>query len=455
MKIKRFFAPDMRQAIRLVRDAQGPEAVILSSRKVDGGVELVTAMDYDESAFSEAAPAGRHPLDAVFEPEPERRGQADFEALPDSPAEDLAESWPETGSEPGPEHEPEHGAVEGVEMLQPLRVRRAPAPGARADRAAREPARTENPALAAMQREIEHLRAMLEGQLASLGWNDLRQRQPGRARIIRRLERMGIEEGLAGAVAAAVSDTEAGEPAWREALERLAARIRVAPETSLEGEGIIALVGPNGVGKTTTVAKLAAREVRRYGSGSVALVTTDACRIGAHRQLQTFGQILDVPVFLAQTGQELGEVLMGLGDKRRVFIDTAGMSQRDLRLAEEMAGLTAQPGLRTLLVVAATTQQGVLQETFRSFDCLGLAGAVVTRLDEAASLGPLLSAVCAADLPLIYLSDGQRVPEDLRPASAARLVDRAVALASETSEERVPGDPRLLHNPDSDNHVSA
>lgn len=437
MKIRRFFAPDMRQAIRLVRDEQGPEAVILSSRRVESGVELVTAVDYDESAFGDAEPAGSHPLDAVFEPDPEPRTEPDCEPSPEDPA-DLP-------------------AAGGLEMLEPLRVRETPppAPRARADRSEREPPRAENPALAAMQREIEHLRAMLEGQLASLGWNDLRQREPGRARIIRRLERLGIEEGLARAVAADVCDTEAGEPAWREALDRLAGRIRVVPETSLEGEGIIALVGPNGVGKTTTVAKLAAREVRRHGSGSVALVTTDAYRIGAHRQLQTFGQILDVPVFLAQTGQELGEVLMGLGDKRRVFIDTAGMSQRDLRLAEEMAGLAALPSLSTLLVVAATTQQQVLRETFRSFDCLRPAATVVTRLDEAASLGPLLSALCAADLPLMYVSGGQRVPEDLQPARAARLVGRAVALASETPEERVPGDLRVLHNPDSDKHVSA
>ncbi|MFO8152973.1 flagellar biosynthesis protein FlhF [Thioalkalivibrio sp.] len=441
MKIRRFFAPDMRQAIRLVRDEQGPEAVILSSRRVESGVELVTAVDYDESAFSAAEPAGSHPLDSVCEPDPGRLPEPDAEPSPEGPADVSADV----------------SAAGDVEMLEPLRVREAPPPAPRAtlERPEREPARSESPTLAAMQREIEHLRSMLEGQLASLGWNDLRRREPGRARIIRRLERLGIEEGLARAVAADVSDTEAGDAAWREALDRLAGRIRVAPETSLEGEGIIALVGPNGVGKTTTVAKLAAREVRRHGAGSVALVTTDAYRIGAHRQLQTFGQILDVPVFLAQTGQELGDVLMGLGDKRRVFVDTAGMGQRDLRIAEELAGLAALPSLRSLLVVAATTQQQVLRETFRSFDCLRPAGAVVTRLDEAASLGPLLSALCAADLPLMYLSGGQRVPEDLQPARAARLVGRAVALASETPEERVPGDPRVLHNPDSDNHVSA
>jgi len=437
MKIRRFSAPDMRQAIRLVRDEQGPDAVILSSRRVEGGVELVTAIDYDESAFSHNEPAIGQAPEAAFGSEVESIDEPDPASVPEG----------EPGSSPAAD----------LETLKPAKRRKkAPAPRRPAStRAKSEATGSRDPALAAMQREIEHLRAMLEGQLANLAWNDLRHREPGRAQIIRRLEGLGIEESLARAVAADVSDTETGEPAWREALERLAGRIRVVPETRLEGEGIIALVGPSGVGKTTTAAKLAARDVQRHGSQAVALVTTDACRIGAYRQLQTFGQILDVPVYLAQTGRELGDVLMGLKDKRRVFVDTAGMSQRDLSLAEEMAGLAALPSLRTLLVVAATTQQAVLQETFRSFGRLVLAGTVVTKLDEAASLGPVLSALCTGDLPLMFVSDGQRVPEDLQPARAARLVDQAVALASETSEEAVPGNGRFLNNMGSENHVSA
>jgi len=437
MKIRRFSAPDMRQAIRLVRDELGPDAVILSSSRIEGGVELVTAIDYDESAFSRNAPAAGHAHEAAQEP--------DAGSVQEPDPAPAAKSKPV----PAPKAEPE--------KPQPAKPRKKASTARRpaSTRAKSEAARKRESTLAAMQREIEHLRSMLEGQLANLAWNDLSHREPGRAQIIRRLEGLGIDDSLAGAVAADVSDTEAGETSWREALARLVGRIRVAPETRLEGEGIIALVGPSGVGKTTTVAKLAAREVQRHGPQSVALVTTDAHRIGAYRQLQTFGQILGVPVYLAQTGKELGDVLMGLGEKRRVFVDTAGMSQRDLRLAEEMAGLSALPSLRTLLVVAATTQQAVLQETFRSFGRLSLDGTVLTKLDEAASLGPVLSALCSAGMPLMFVSDGQRVPEDLRPASAAGLVDQAVGLASETSEEPAPGNRRVLPKPGSENHVSA
>ncbi len=425
----------MRQAIRLVRDQQGPDAVILSSRRLEAGVELVTAIDYDESAFSQNEPAASHVLEAVHESDVGLAHEPDPAIV--------------AGSEPAAEVEPEK--PQRAKPRKKASATRRPA----STRAKSEATRKRESTLAAMQREIEHLRSMLEGQLANLAWNDLSHREPGRAQIIRRLEGLGIDETLAGAIAADVSDTEAGETSWREALERLVGRIGIAPETRLEGEGIIALVGPSGVGKTTTVAKLAAREVQRHGPQSVALVTTDAHRIGAYRQLQTFGQILGVPVYLAQTGKELGEVLMGLGEKRCVFVDTAGMSQRDLLLAEEMAGLSALPNLHTLLVVAATTQQAVLEETFRSFGRLRPDGAVVTKLDEAASLGPVLSVLCSADLPLLFVSNGQRVPKDLHPASAASLVDQAVELVSETSEEPAPGKRRVLPKLGSENHVSA
>ena len=434
MKIRRFFAADMRQAIRLVREEQGPDAVILSSRRVEGGIEIVAAMDYDQAMFSEmAADDGAGRQTSAWAPTPEPAGEP-LESL--GPLESL---------------QPTAAASAAV----PSRTPWQPSP----ERRDRDIVWSQDPTLVAMQREIEGLRSMLHDQLASLAWNDLRQREPARAQLVSRLERLGLDDGLARELAGGVRDPDRGEPAWREALDLLAERIRVVPETRLSGEGIIALVGPSGVGKTTTVAKLAARYAQRHGPQSLALVTTDAVRIGAYRQLQTFGQIIGVPVYLAQTGRELGNILAGLSEKQRVFVDTAGMSQRDLHLTEEMAGLAALPSLRTLLVVAANTQQLVLEETFRAFSHLPLEGAVITKLDEAASLGPALSALCGGDLPLMYVSEGQRVPEDLQPARVQRLLSRAVSLlaeqsdtTSETKKERAPR--RVLGNLDSFAHAS-
>ncbi|MFO8004792.1 flagellar biosynthesis protein FlhF [Thioalkalivibrio sp.] len=408
MKIRRFFASDMRQAIRMVREEQGPDAVILSSRRVEGGIEIVSAMDYDQELVTGMA----------GEPAAEAPAQA-----------------------PAPA-----GADDAMELLDTgmpwVRPARAPEPESRAAQGGPPAGRTppgivwsQDPALVAMQREIESLRGMLQDQLASLAWNDLSLREPERAQLIRDLGRLGIDPALARDIAHTVRHLDSREHAWQEALQHLARRIPAAPESSHDPEGIVTLVGPSGVGKTTTVAKLAARHVQAHGRHSLALVTTDAYRIGAHRQLQTFGQILGVPVHLAQTARELGDILSGLQGKQRIFVDTAGMSQRDLSLAEEIAGLAAIPHQRSLLVVAANTQQAVLEETFRAFGGLSLEGVVLTKVDEAVSLGPAMSALCTGGLPLMYVSEGQRVPEDLSSARASRLVSQAVSFASEDREE--------------------
>ncbi|OOG26203.1 flagellar biosynthesis protein FlhF [Thioalkalivibrio denitrificans] len=397
MKIRRFFAQDMRQALRLVRDEQGPDAVILSSRKVEGGIEIVAAVDYDQELVMRMAAEQGEPREPLRKPQPE----ALLTAVADEP-----------------------------EMLEPVSEPPRPDP-VQARPAMPEVVWSQDPTLVAMQREIEGLRGMLQDQLASFAWNDFRRREPERVQIIRRLVRLGLDETLSREIAAEVRHVTVPDRAWREALYGLARRIPVEDEKILDGDGVIALVGPSGVGKTTTIAKLAARHIRRHGKHSVALVTTDAYRIGAYRQLQTFGQILGVPVHLAETGRQLGDILMGLGDKQRIFVDTAGMSQRDVRLVEELSGLADIARLRTLLVVAANAQQAVLEETFDAFGHLPLTGTVLTKVDEAASLGPVICALHGGNLPLVYVSEGQRVPEDLQPARVQRLVSRAVSLAAE------------------------
>lgn len=403
----------MRQAIRLVREHQGPEAVILSSRRVESGIEIVSAMDYDEDLVTEmadrdGAPEIRFPEQAINGPNPDstatntsaNRHDEDRQSLPD-------------GGD-GPE---------------------GPGPG----EPPKEIVWSQDPTLVAMRREIEGLRGMLQDQLASLAWNDLRVREPGRVRVIRRLEGLGLDAELAREIAAGVRNHQDPDRAWREALADLSSRISCMPAGSLGSDGVVVLVGPSGVGKTTTLAKLAARHVQSYGRHSAALVTTDAYRIGAHRQLQTYGQVLGLPVHLAQTGRELGEILLQLRERQRVFVDTAGMSQRDLGLAGELAALESIPDQRTLLVVGANTQQSVLEETMRVFGKLPIAGAVLSKIDEATTLGPALSAFCRAGMPLVFLSEGQRVPEDLQAARAERLVEQAVALGSDPQEGEPDG----------------
>lgn len=378
MKIKRYFAADMRQALQLVREEQGPDAVILSNRKVDGGVEIVAALDYDEALVERMT--HEEPKAPAPEPRPAPVTQA---AVP----------------EPPPPR-----AEARVEWSQ-------------------------DPAITAMRNEIKTLRGLMETQLTGLAWTEVRHHQPLRAQVLERLMRLGLGAGLCRELADRVRYRDDGEHNWRQALGLLARRIPVTDDDILNHGGVVALVGPTGVGKTTCVAKLAARYTLRHGPDRVALITTDSYRIGAQQQLRTFGRLLHAPVYMANDAAELGRLLETLRDTPLVLIDTAGASPRDVRLAEQMAVLGAGRGVvRTYAVLATTTQRKALEETVRAFGSIALDGCLLTKLDETASLGEALSVVAQRQLPVAYISDGQRVPEDLQPARANNLVTRSVGM---------------------------
>lgn len=394
MQVKRFFAPDMRQAIKKVRDDQGPDAVILSNRQVDGGIEIIAAVDYDEALFeSRYAAAGGT----------DKPASADEQVAAPAP---VAEK---------PAHEDTYTSA-------PAPTRRMPEP--------RQMDWAQDPAIVSMREEIKQLRGLLENQLAHLAWQDMERRTPVRTEVMRRLSSMDLENSLVERIAAPCIHARDDEHAWQLALSELAATLPMADDDFIDQGGVVALVGSTGVGKTTSVAKLAARYVLRYGQRHVALVTTDSYRIGAHEQLMTYGRLLGIPVQVAADHKELRSTLNSLADKRLVLIDTAGMSQRDVRLSEQFSTL-ADSGLpiRTLLVLSATLHPSVLDETIRAFSSVPLEGAILTKLDEAASLGGMLSAVIKQHLPLAFIANGQRVPEDLHPARAQILIQKAAELA--------------------------
>jgi flagellar biosynthesis protein FlhF len=414
MKIKRFFASDMRQALRQVREALGADAVILSNRSVEGGVQLVAAMDYDEAAF--AVPR---------QPEPEvKPAQAAAPSL-QRPLPTQAESVKQD-----PVTKPVQTRSESSTPLPEQRQQRV--------REAAAQARVEwsqDPMLKEMRREMQALRRMMENELSELTWRDLGQRRPQTQELIRRLMGLGLGAALCRELAGRVEDADSPEKAWRQALFQLIGEIPVVENDLLDQGGVVALVGPTGVGKTTSIAKLAAKFCLRHGNRHLALVTTDSYRIGAQEQLQNYGRILDVPVRCASTPEELSSTLHALSEKRLVLIDTAGMGQRDLQLADRLGLLNSgNHPVKTLLTLAATTQRSAITHAIHAFGAAKPVATLLTKTDEAAALGGVFSALIEANLPLAFVADGQRVPEDLHVARAHSLVSQALELAKSSGE---------------------
>jgi flagellar biosynthesis protein FlhF len=285
------------------------------------------------------------------------------------------------------------------------------------------------PASDAMSDELKTLRRMLENQLAHLAWNDLTRRAPVHTEILRELTEIGISHDLAEHLVRQLPEDQDLTFARRFTIAGLSQYLKVTGDRWLDDGGRVAFVGATGVGKTTTLAKIAVRWVLRHGARDIALVAADPVRIGAHDQLRSLAQLLGVPVYTPESFDQLPTLLSRLSE-RLILIDTPGSSARDSQLAGRLAVLANSASkLETALVLAASTQAGAIEETVRRFAPANPSCCVLTKLDEAASLGGVLSALIRARMPVSYMSEGQRVPEDLRPARALELVSAAVRLA--------------------------
>lgn len=437
MKIKRYFAPDIKQAIRMVREEQGPDAVILSNRKVDGGVEIVAAKDFDEHAMMEQLPgaSGQAGKTAAANPartESQRRADEVFR-------EALGTAQAGGGfSTPTPPTPPAPARPTAAKTAAPMpRRNAAPPPPAKTGGGEIDFAATK--ALLALQKEMRQMRRMMDSHFSETAWESTAARAPTRLDILRRLSARGFTKNLSLQLANRLGGCEDLDIAWQSCRDLLASQLPVAEDNLLEYGGIAALVGPTGVGKTTTVAKLAARFRLKHGPRQVALITTDNFRIAAHDQLAAYGRILDVPVRVASNGEELRNLLSSFYDKRLVLIDTAGMGQRDMRLAQQFAMLRQHDmPIKSYLVLSAASQARVMKEAISAFAGFAPQACILTKLDETAYLGAALCALIEQQLPVAMVSDGQQVPEDLHMAKTHLLLEQCFADSLDESEDDAP-----------------
>ena len=273
-----------------------------------------------------------------------------------------------------------------------------------------------------MQRELQDLRRLLETGLAGMTWSDKRLREPLQARVLEELSALDIAPDIAMALASMTPRRTNLDNPSHIPLALLVKHLPVINDMTCISGGITAVVGPTGAGKTTTIAKLAARWCMLHGSQDLALVSTDGYRIGAREQLMTYARIFGAPMYAADTGQELGRVLQRLNAKKLILIDTAGMGPRDVRLTEQLAALKLGAArARVLLALPAQGEGHALEEIVRAFAGITPAACVLTKVDEAASLGGAISAVLRHKLKIAYVCDGQRVPEDLHAAHQKRV----------------------------------
>jgi flagellar biosynthesis protein FlhF len=413
MKIQRYTAESMRAALAQVRAEQGPDAVILSSRRIEDGIEVIAAVDYDEGLFA-AATRQRTP-DPIAPPPPAPAIVVAPAAA--SPPAAPARSVPRAAAAAAPATQSPLSAMPG----------KAPAPELRPHFGYGE-----------MQRELRDLRQLLETGLAGMTWNDKRLRDPEQARVLEELSALDIAPDVAMALAALAPRCTSVDNPSHVPMALLVRHLPVLNDLSSVSGGVVAVVGPTGAGKTTTIAKLAARWCLQHGSQDLALVSTDAYRIGARDQLMTYARILGTPMHAANSGKDLARVLERLQSKKLILIDTAGMGPRDVRLAEQLAALQSGAArARVLLALPAQGEGHALEEIVKAFAPLKPLACILTKVDEAVSLGAVISTTLRHRLKIAYVCDGQRVPDDLH---AAR--DKRIWLVSTAEQLKIHIPPR-------------
>jgi len=404
MKIKRYSAKDMKQAIGLVRDDLGSDAVILSNKKVNGMVEIVAAIDYDENMIINSA----SDAEVVAEKAVENSTVTPQQQINTAPAQTTTAAFYNSQHNKTPQNQTQNTDTIWCQDL----------------------------AISDMRNEVKSLRNIMESHMAGMAWFGINKNSPNRAELLRRLCDAGFSEEIFKIIVDRLAEDNDIESLWRNTLVLLENLIPTVNENVLARAGILALVGPTGVGKTTTAAKMAARYALNYGRSNVALVTIDNYRVAAFEQLKIYGRIIDIPVRVASDKHDLKNVLSELSNKQFIVIDTAGMSQNDKKQSEQI-NMLKQEGhdIKTSLVISSTTQLSGVRDIVKSFSSYKASECVVTKLDECTSMGSMLSVMIEENMPVTFVSDGQRVPEDLHVLNAHDLITKSISLGTKYKEE--------------------
>ncbi|MCV6621516.1 MAG: flagellar biosynthesis protein FlhF [Cellvibrionaceae bacterium] len=282
--------------------------------------------------------------------------------------------------------------------------------------------------------ELSDMRSLLEEQIAQTT-HQSGVKNPVEDAVRSRLEKLGLSQGVSKQLLNRLSPGQSISDSWNEALSHLTQSIPVLPKDITEQGGVFAFVGPTGVGKTTTVGKLAARYVMKHGSEQVALITTDTYRIAAHDQLRALGAILKVPVKVVEEDESLKDVIDSFKQRSLILIDTAGFRHGDPMLHQQLALVQQHRAVRSYLVMAANSQWQMLKASAHAYAGRGLNGAVLSKLDETTGLGEALSVVIEHDLPLAYSTDGQNIPQDIAVARSQHLISTALELSEMDSRQ--------------------
>jgi flagellar biosynthesis protein FlhF len=426
---QKFIAANSAEALRMVREKMGSDAMVLSTKDVPEGVEIV-AISPDALSY----------LANQKTPFPSAKPNMSTNSLktPEVSLDKKTGSIPHQGGlviADVLQNSPRTRGLDRSPVIQPADLQATIHQPEQLKTSVHTPNQTESPRVERLIAEVEEVKKMLQSHLATNYWGNMQQQAVNQAEVTKALLSAGFSPKLCAQLVQDLTEEGDVKTLLNQAQGKLEGMIKlVDPITAFDQGGVFAFIGPTGVGKTTTVAKVAARCVLRYGRNQVALLTTDTYRIGAQEQLKVFAKILGLPVVSLRDSEDLASKIDELSQRKIILLDTAGVNQRDVLMIEQSQLL--KEGSRyahRILVMSSTTdlrtQEDVIMlhnQASKDGEKSSILGAIITKTDEAAQLAPVLDCLIRHQLPLLFLSNGQRVPEDLSQANIPYLAHRAM-----------------------------
>jgi flagellar biosynthesis protein FlhF len=488
MNVKRFIARSSREALNQVRMAFGADAVVLSNKPCESGVEVLAMAPEGITQIEQAAETAPRQIVSAPAAAPSKAAASAAQAPVEQDVQRLAMSTlsfqdyvrerllrrrraamqpeaPETVMPTFEERAPLAAALQTTTPVTPQPMPRPAQPMPQpiaaepalqiAVPAAREPLRLPEavPSLAdptaaqreqaAVMNELRSMKGLIEDRFSALAFMEQLHRNPRQSALSQRLLESGFSPALVRKLVEHLPADATDEVAWAQGV---LSRNLQSDEASLPIEdsgGVYALIGATGVGKTTSTAKIAASFAARHGVTNLGLITLDAYRMAAHEQLRAYGRILGVPVHTAHDRASLDDLLELLAGKKLVLIDTAGMAQRDQR-TRELLDMLAHRAIQRLLVINAASQGETTEDVMQAYNAAQCRGAVLSKIDEAVKIAPALDALIRHKLRVVGVANGQRVPEDWHRLSSQALVQRALRPVASPAWRVEPGEVNLL-----------
>jgi len=431
MKAKRFTAKNMQQALRMVSEELGPDAVILSNKRLGKGVEVIAALDYQEMA------------------DEQQQQEIDRQLTLQQELEEAKQATGKIRQEPSVQKQPsldqsnvattaalkealmgiKEGTIAQSAALDAVMLSEEELHESISKKTSGMSSEQAEPFLNKVSDELKDLKNWLVSQQGN-AWNPNRPLSWQQAQIWQRCQDLGIDPSWADKLVSALPEDDNIEKGWAQCLKYIAEDLPLAENNMLQTGGCFAFVGPTGAGKSTTIGKLAAQYVINHGNEDIALITMDNYRIAAHDQLKAFARIMEVPLIVLEPNGDLSAILDQLSDKKFILIDTAGLAIQDSHFSVQLSMLKgAGNRVRTLLALPLTSQARCLQENYEHFKPVGIDGCIFTKLDECFSLGQAMSIASVTRLPIHMVTDGPHIPDDIHFPNAEKMVRLAEQMA--------------------------